>query len=60
SGLFYSKKVYVDDQEIMLYECASPGRMSLLLAVMAFAAEYAGYEDCYTGYYGCGMEEFFA
>lgn len=47
----------VDGSQVTTYELTQIGRLSMLLAVLSFAAEYAEYRDNYTGFFICGVKE---
>ena len=57
SQLFRVKTVDVEGSQVSIYELIQVGRLSLLLAVLGCAAEYAGHAGWYTGYFGCEVEQ---
>ena len=57
SGLFWMKSVDVDDRQVTIYELTQAGKLSMLLAILSYAAEYVEYRDSYTLFHGCSAEE---
>lgn len=57
SRMFWVKTFDVDGSQVTTYELTQIGRLSMLLAVLSFAAEYAEYRDNYTGFFICGVKE---
>ena len=56
SRLFQVKTVNVDDSQVLIYELVQIGRLSLLLIVLGYAAEYAEYKDHYVCFFGCSAD----
>lgn len=57
SRMFWVKTFDVDGSQVTTYELTQIGRLSMLLAVLSFAAEYAEYKDNYVGFFLGGVKE---
>ncbi len=56
SKLFWVKTIDVDGSQVTTYELTQIGKLSMLLAVLSFAAEYAEYKDNYVGFFMGGVK----
>ena len=54
SGLFWIKKVDIDEKEVSIYELTNNQRMFLLFAILMCAKEFEEYKDMYYGCSGTG------